>query len=187
MSYGSSNVRVKAHDWSMLAVNGPVKVTATAEVRIRIDGGDPEIEGGNVHRVIPPKTAAEWCAAYEVAVENGIAILYKAVSDSFQSGWGFGYTPGTVPVAPDWDGGKEECGGGLHFCATPGRARGYFVNATRYVACPVALADTVVHENAKYPDKIKARGCCGPVWECDREGKRIEAAAGPQAEERGDT
>jgi hypothetical protein len=25
----------------------------------------------------------------------------------------------------------------------------------------------------EYPDKIKAKGCCGPVWEVDEDGNRI--------------
>jgi hypothetical protein len=161
----------------MLSLNGAIQVTATAAVRIRIDGGNPEIEGGVVHRVIPPKTPAQWCELYGVTVENDVAILYKAVSDDFKSAYGFDYTPGTVPVAPDWDGGKRECGGGLHFVSTPRCGLSYCDSATRYVACPVALADISVHENPEYPDKIKARRCCAAVWECNEDGERVDAAS----------
>jgi hypothetical protein len=160
----------------MLAVRGKCKVTATAEVLIRIDGGDPEVSGGVVYRVPLILSPGDWCERYDVPVEDGVAVLYKCVSDDFKSNRGGDYTPGTTPIAPDWDGGKKECGGGLHFCPTPGHARGY-QEGKKYVACPVALADIAVHSDPKYPDKIKARGCCAPVYEVDRRGKRIEAAS----------
>jgi hypothetical protein len=75
-----------------------------------------------------------------------------------------------------WDGGKKECGCGLHFCAQPLAAANYYSNATRYIACPVALADMALVDKPEYPDKIKARGCCGPVWECNLDGERIKEA-----------
>jgi hypothetical protein len=172
---GSSQPHVEAWAYAILAIRGRCKVTATAEVRIRIDGGDPEVSGGVVHRVPPITSPSAWCERYDIPVADGVAVLFKCLSESFSSHWGFDYTPGTTPVAKDWDGGKKECGGGLHFCPTPGHARGY-QQGLRYVACPVALADMAVVPNPEYPDKIKAAGCCAPVWECDRDGKRIEVA-----------
>jgi hypothetical protein len=104
--------------------------------------------------------------------------LFKAVGDNFISPKGGNYTPGTIPSAPDWDGGKIECGGGLHFSPAPRMARVFNDSAKRYVACPVALADIVVHPDGDYPEKVKSRGCCAPVWECDIDGKP-EAKAKP--------
>jgi hypothetical protein len=42
------------------------------------------------------------------------------------------------------------------------------------MACPVALKDIVVHPDGLYPDKIKAKGCCAPVWEVDSDGNKVE-------------
>ena len=103
-------------------------------------------------------------------------MLYKALNANCSSGYGFDYTPGTVPAAPDWDGGKAECGGGLHFCSSPLHALAFFSDATRFMACPVRLKDIVVHKDAQYPTKVKAKGCCGPVYEVDRYGEPVAKA-----------
>ena len=42
----------------------------------------------------------------------------------------------------------------------------------------VALKDIAVHPNGDYPEKVKARGCCAPVWEVDENGVRVEAVNG---------
>ena len=97
-------------------------------------------------------------------------MLYKAVSDEYKSTRGFLYEPGSTPVAEDWDGGERECGGGLHWCSTPRGARKFFLKATRFLACPVAIVDLAVHQDAQYPDKIKGRGCCAPIFEVDIDG-----------------
>ena len=169
----SSQPRVECYGFTQIAVQGSVHVTATAEVRIRIDGGNPDISGGVAYRVVPPKTPAEWCACYEAMVNDGQAVLFKAVHDDFRSAHNFAYVPGTIPVAPDWGGGIAECGSGLHFCSQPFIASGYDTSATKFIACPVSLSDMAVVDNPQYPDKIKAKGCCGPVWECDEDGNPI--------------
>jgi hypothetical protein len=170
--YDSSQPRVACYGYTQVAVAGErnLKITATAEVRIRIDRGDPDISGGIVHRVMPPKTPAQWCELNGAMVIDGVATLFKAVHGDFRSSHDFPYNPETVPVAPDWDGGKKECGGGLHFCARPLIAKSFDASATRFMACPVALADMAVAEDPEYPSKIKAKGCCGPVLECDDDG-----------------
>lgn len=48
--------------------------------------------------------------------------------------------------------------------------------ATKFVACPVALRDIVVRENPQYPTKVKARKCCGLVYEVTIDGERIDRA-----------
>jgi hypothetical protein len=174
---GSSQPHVEARSYAMLAVRGACKIEATAEVRIRVDGGTPEISGGVVHRVPPVLSPGDWCARYEVPVRDGVVILFKCVSETFRSNWHGDYAPGTIPRASDWDGGKAECGGGLHFCPTPGHARGY-QDGSRYVACPVALAELAVVPDPNYPDKIKAAGCCAEVYECDENGQKLDRTVG---------
>lgn len=172
--YGSSQPRVQCYGYTMLSITGKAQVKATAEVRIRIDGGDPEVSGGVVHRVIPPTTPRAWAEMYgAVLTDDNTVTLYKAVHDDFRSAHGLSYAPGTVPIAPDWDGGVAECGGGLHFCATPHAAAAYDASATRFVACPVKLSDLAVVENPSYPNKIKGKCCCGPVYECDEDGEPL--------------
>jgi hypothetical protein len=131
------------------------------------------IRGGTVIKILAIKTAADWCEFYGASVKRGVATLYKALDDGYKSGRGFAYVPGTKPAAPDWDGGKAECGGGLHFCAHPLDALGFMTEAVRFVACPVRLKDIAVHANAEYPNKVKAPRCCGPVYEVDRYGQRL--------------
>lgn len=140
----------------------------TATVALLIDGG-AVAEGG---RAIPVRrsTPQEWCDYYGVPVADGIAILYKAIDDGFVSPYGGDYRPGSVPEAPDWDGGMAERGGGLHFAPTPAVARSFHDEASRFVGCPVALADMIVHADATAPKKIKASRCCGPVFEVDEDG-----------------
>ena len=111
---------------------------------------------------------------------ESVALVYKAVNDDFSSPYGTSYAPGTVPVAPDWDGGIRECGGGLHFSPTPAHALSFHSDAKRFLACPVALSDISVHKDAAYPEKIKARGCCMPVYEVDIHMRRVWAEESPQ-------
>ena len=85
-----------------------------------------------------PQTAQEWCDHYGVEVEDGVATLYKAVDADFNSYHGMSYRPGTQPQAPDWDGGEEECGGGIHLSPRPGLALPRTYGARRFVACPGA-------------------------------------------------
>ena len=114
-----------------------------------------------------------WCFYYGVEPSDGVVVLYKAVDGAFKSPRGFVYHPGTTIYAPDWDGGKEECGGGLHFSPSPRMAKEFFAEATRFVACPVALIDMATHANGYYPQKCKARAVCLPMWEVDIDGNRV--------------
>lgn len=41
--------------------------------------------------------------------------------------------------------------------------------------CAVKVEDIVVHPTPSYPSKVKARACV-PLYECDRDGKRIKEA-----------
>ena len=135
-----------------------------------------KIRGGVVIR---PKftttTAAKWCAEHHVKVVRGVATVYKAVGEDFKSARGADYSPGTVPVAGDWDGGKSECGGGLHFSPHPMDAILFDEDAKKFVACKVRLADMrAPNSGDKFPHKIKARGCCAPCVECDVRGNVVK-------------
>jgi hypothetical protein len=135
----------------------------------------------------PPKieTPQDWCEYYGAEVRTGgnlsrelagedVAILFKALPDDLRAHGGFQYAIGELPVAPDWDGGKRECGGGLHFSPTPRHAE-EFGGEGRYIACPVLLSDMCIHPDGIYPQKVKSPGCCAPIWEVDVDGNKLEA------------
>ena len=63
-------------------------------------------------------------------------------------------------------------GGGTFEVRDSSQVRAYGSSQVR--ACPVALVDIVVHPNGAFPEKVKARACCAPTWECDIDGKRKE-------------
>lgn len=53
-------------------------------------------------------------------------------------------------------------------------AKEFDPSSTRFVACPVRLADISVHPNGDYPNKVKARAVSGKVYEVDEDGDRIK-------------
>ena len=112
-------------------------------------------------------------SSHAVLRESSHAVL-KGTDENFYTQKGVYYTPGTKPKAPDWDGGKAECGYGLHFSPCVSGTLRFKADAKKFVACPVRVEDIIVTKNATYPDKIKARGVCAPVWEVDRDGKKID-------------
>src|SRR6266852_4127588 len=68
---------------------------------------------GGIQIVPDYSTVKKWLDYQGVPVAKDRAVvLYKAVTDTFHSGHGFLYTPGTTTTAPGWDGEKRECGGG---------------------------------------------------------------------------
>jgi hypothetical protein len=138
-----------------------------------IYGKQVRCKGGVQIKIPEILTAKEWCDYYGVAIKRGVAVLFKGTDENFHTQRNVFYKPGTIPEAPDWDGGKAECGGGLHLSPCVSGTLRFKQDAKRFVACPVRVKDIFVHKNAKYPDKIKARKCWAPVWEVDREGKRI--------------
>ena len=147
---------------------------ASRYAALHIHGSDAKAKGGVQIKVPISKTARDWCAFYGVTVEAGLAILFKAVRDDFRSAHGTLYAPGSTPKADDWDGGKAECGGGLHFSFHPQAAKEFDSCARRFVACPVLLKHVKVHPNAEYPEKIKASQVDAPIWECDEHGEPIK-------------
>jgi hypothetical protein len=174
MACGSSQPRVVAWAYAQVSLFGKrIKATASANVAVLLHAG-ATAEGG--HQItVKLDTPAEWCEYYGVELKDGVAILYKALNGDFTSPYGASYAPGTVPLAPDWDGGARECGGGLHFSSSPMMAMSFHESAVKFAGCPVALSDIVVHPEGQFPEKVKARGCCGPCFEVDRTGKPIVA------------
>jgi hypothetical protein len=174
-AYDSASVRAFARVFVRLF--SAIKITATAQVVImREPNSRGDVEGGHIVQASVPKGAKGWCKEYEVKVKGGVAILYKGVNAEFKSDHGAEYMPGTIPVASDWDGGKYECGGGLHFSPCPAMTRQFANNALKFVACPVALKDMRAPQTSdEYPGKIKAKGCCAPTYEVDVDGKPVAA------------
>ena len=168
---------VRAFGASMVRARGGTTIDARGPVSVIAHGTKTTVNGGNVIRVPSPQTALEWCDHYGVEVKDGIATLYKAVDADFNSYHGMSYAPGTQPQAPDWDGGGQECGGGIHLSPRPGLALPRTYGARRFVACPVRVADIVTHPGGYYPDTVKAPGICAPVYEVDELGRPINASA----------
>ena len=162
--------RVYAYDGSRVYAKAGARVDAKAGSMVyAYDGSMVDAKAGSM-----VDTPEKWCVFFDVEVCDGVAVIYKGTDNDFRSPHGVSYAPGTIPKADDWDGGKDECGGGLHFSPKPGWTRAYNCNAKHYVACPVRLSDMRPPKSSdNYPDKIKASGCCAPVWGCDVEGKPI--------------
>ncbi|MGH3370869.1 MAG: hypothetical protein ACRDPR_12800, partial [Nocardioidaceae bacterium] len=158
------SVAVRAFGAAMVRARGEARVDAADGVSVTRHGG-AVVQGGGITNATRFTTPAEWCAYYGVAVEDGVATLYKAVDDEFGSYHGTSYLPGTEPAAGDWDGGEKECGGGLHFSPLPTLALPHPDDVMRFVACPVRLDDMAVHPNGNYPSTAKARQVCAPVYE----------------------
>jgi hypothetical protein len=165
------NSQVTAWGYAFVRAFSARRITASPLCIIARHAGNIVVEGGQVLECPAPATPPAWCDFYGVTVVAGVATLYKAVNADGRSPHGCDYSPGLTPVAPDWDGGERECGGGLHFSPHPIMALEFHTSAKRFMACPVALDDIVVHPNGSYPEKVKARGCVGPTVECDRDGK----------------
>jgi hypothetical protein len=163
----SGSAHVVARESAHIVARESAHVVASKLVTVHRHGSTPVVTGGVIIQVDPPKSPAEWLDFYGIQVIDGIAVLFKGLDDKFVSPHGMSYAPGTTPSAPDWDGGREECGGGLHFSPTPFMATEFAPEATHFVACPVLVSEIVVHEYAMYPSKVKAPRCIAPVWEVD--------------------
>jgi hypothetical protein len=168
------SVRVRAFGAAMVRARGRAQIEATDGVSITRHSQAATVSGGHVTDAIRFDTPEEWCEYYGIEVDDGVAILYKAVDEDFNSYHGTSYGPGTEPYAPDWDGGERECGGGLHFSPRPTFALPHPDDSMRFVACPVRLADMVVHPRGDYPDQAKARGVSGPVYEVHEDGTPVD-------------
>ncbi|MEN6532151.1 MAG: hypothetical protein ABFD89_00715 [Bryobacteraceae bacterium] len=169
-AWGSSQPHIEAWGYVQLSVFGAVIAKVSAKCSVLIHGTKAKVKGGKQTRVVI-RTPKDWCEYYGVKVVRGIATLYKALDADYKSPRAFAYLPGTTPAAPDWDGGKAECGGGLHFSPSPAMALEFYPGAVKFAACPVRLKDIAIHPDGDYPRKCKASGICKPIYEVDREGE----------------
>ena len=174
-AYDSASVR--AYDSASVRAYDSASVRASKFVAVQSHPttfGSPKVVGGVLITIPEIKTVAEWLDFHGVEVKRGIAVLFKAVDDDYSTDYarraGIAYAPGNKPAAPDWNG-RPECGGGLHLSPRPVMALTYNPTATRYVACPVKVADVVLID-----DKVKAPRIARPVYEVDVDGDRLAAA-----------
>ncbi len=152
----TANVSVKAEPTVIVAQRGPACTVA---------GPEPVVQPN-------PSTAADWCSYYGIPIVDGVATLFKGVKADYKSGRGGDYTPGTTPSVEVFKPEPECAEGALYFSPTPHHTH-QFIEAERYVACPVRVDDIVVHPNGQYPEKVKAKGCCAPVYEVDIDGEPL--------------
>ena len=173
-AWESSQPRVEACGLVQLSIFGRVIAKASASVAVLIEGSSGKVTGGKQTRRQEIATGKAWCGYYGVPIVRGVAVLYKALDANFEASDNLIYTPGTMPTAPDWDGGEAECGGGLHFSPHPHMAQAFKENAETFVACPVKVSEIVVHKNAQFPEKVKAPRVCAPCWQVDEEGEPVK-------------
>jgi hypothetical protein len=162
----SERARVRA--WGRAKVGAKDEATVEVWDRAIVTGAD---EAGQAREIQQIASAEDWCRLYGVQVQNGVAILYKAVDEDFRSRYGTSYEPGSEPQAADWDE-RRKCGGGLHFSPRPYMGLEFTQSRARFVACPVRL-DDIAAWGGPYPNKVKARGVCAPVYEVDENGNAV--------------
>lgn len=164
VSLEDSQSSILATAYCQLRVQGNISVRAAPTVSITTLNESAKIDGGNVG-MVDLGVPMTWCEYYGVPIEGDSVVLFKALDNEYKTNYtGFPYVPGTTPIAPDWDGGEDECGKGLHFSPSPRHARDFFPSAKRFCACRVLLAEMVTHPNGKYPQKVKAPRAL-EVWE----------------------
>jgi hypothetical protein len=188
-AYGSSQVtasgssQVTAYESSQVTAYGSAQVRASGSsqvtaygkyVAVTRSGKNVKAMGGVQIDSIPPQDLAEWFEEYGITPVDGVVILYKAVDSDFMSERRGNYAPGETPESDEWDAGRQECGSGLHFCGTPHHALGFYVEAQRFVGCPVAVDSIAMHVGGDYPQKVKAPRVVAPgCFEVDINGKRL--------------
>lgn len=165
------SVHVEARDSAHVEARDSVHVEATAYVSVTRHGSGADVRGGVLIQVPDLLDLAAWLDYYGVEHGDGSAVVYKAVDEDFRSSHGGKYQPGASPEAPDWRP-DHDCGGGLHFSATPRMAQRYYTAATRYLACRVPRSETVVVGSSTSADKIKSRACW-VLYEVTLDGERI--------------
>ena len=150
-------------------------VWASSRVAVRLHSGHATVRGGVIidHTAVDLRDALEWCAHHGVDVRDGIATVYKAVADTWVSGHGTSYAPGTTPEATDWID-NNECGGGLHFSPTPAQASDYcYAPDMRFLACDVAVETLRPIPDETMP-KCKAPRVVSPCRPVDIMGRPLD-------------
>ena len=179
---GSATVRayrsatVRAYDSATVEAYGSATVRATPYVAIHLYSASASVTGGVVIDIAGLNLGDPlvWCTYYGVGVADGMATLYKAVSDELEAGQSHTtttYTVGAEVQAADWRADRE-CGHGLHFGPTPWLADKYYQgrepsSERRYLAVSVAV-ETLV----PLGDKAKAPSCV-VLHEVDIDGERV--------------
>ena len=148
---------VSASDSATVRASDSATVSAAKCVAVHQHSRHAAITGGHLIVVPDIATVDDWFDYHGVNATDGHVVLYKAVDDQLRSGRGMPYPLGEVVEAPDWSP-VDECGGGLHLCATAHHATAYFPSASRWLACRVAVADLVVITDGNgQSDTVKAR------------------------------
>jgi hypothetical protein len=168
----SGSASVSASGSASVSAFGSASVRATPHVAVHLHSSRAHIQGGVL---INNKTADTWLEHHGITVEDGRAIVYKAVDDALNSGHAFAYPIGETVTDPHWRD-DNECGGGLHFCPSPTQAQAYFEEATRFLACSVAVDDLRVIDDPYATPKLKARSAV-VLFEVDGHGERLVVAA----------
>jgi hypothetical protein len=172
----SSQPSIEASIYCQIVIRGKIKGTAHAKTAITCFGQTCDIDGGNV-LFVDISTPQKWCEYYGLKIDMDKALLFKGLNKNFKSERGGDYTPGTIPVCADWDGGEIECGAGYHVSPHPQMTK-EFCTAEKFVAGWVNFADMAVHPNGQYPQKCKIHKYASPVWECDENGDPVPVAGG---------
>ena len=121
-----------------------------------------------------------WCEYTGIDVEDGTAIVYKAVTDDLRSGMGLVYPIGETVTDQLWAP-TDACGRGLHFGPTPGHALAYHGEATRFLACRIRLDEAVgITGDPGDTPKVKARGC-DVLYEVDLHGRQLAGVEAVQS------
>ena len=179
-AYDSATVRAygSATVWAsmlvrVLVASIYVTITAGATVAVQVEcAGKPKIKGGIVIRAKTALTIRAWADDWGATIEGkgkaASILMGKALDADMKSPHGMAYLSGTTVTAPDWDGGKAECGAGLHACALAGISRDRFhPEAKRYALLRVKLSDCRKPQASdQYPNKLKFSKC-EVVAECD--------------------
>jgi hypothetical protein len=168
-AYGSATVRAY----------GSATVSAGQYVAVHLHSQRVTVEGGVVIDTtsIDKHTAESWCSWQAVPVEDGTAIVYKAVDADLRSGHHVEYPIGETVTASDWVP-SDACGAGLHFGPTPVHADAYYNGngSPRFLACRVTLADAVgISGGPGDTAKMKAKSCV-VLHEVDVHGRRLVPA-----------
>jgi len=135
-------------------------VSASKYVAIHKHSKRTKVTGGVVieTKTLTDPTAADWAEYYGLDVVDGIVTVYKGVDDNYTTPRGADYSPGATPAAADWKP-TQQCGNGLHFSPSPGHTFDYNADATRFLACPVRLAELIVIGDKVKAPRVEAPGC----------------------------
>ncbi len=139
---------VEAWGTTHVAARGRSRVSARPYVAVHLHSAQAQVTGGLVIDVtqLDLNDPATWCEHHGVAVEEGRAVLYKAVDKDLAAGRGYiltTYPVGASVEATDWRD-NNECGGGLHLSPRLEQAGSYEqgpADTRRYLRCTVALTD----------------------------------------------